>query len=190
MKNNFKNEMIAKVEELATKKVENGVEMTAENFNKFRNMIDNEEFGGKFTIVANKKNDKLFAVVYKTKKSNKLVIIRIVEVEKKVEKKATKKSVKGFTFKFKMLNDKGLDVHVAEFEMTNASQEEFNLFFSKVNEHINDDEILEHAKYENVVSTINGFTGKIVFPKIKGHSKDGYASYKKCVVAAKRDLRA
>lgn len=85
MATNFKNELMETVTAMGTE-VEGKLQITKRKLAKVQEMLV-EGFGGKFTLVSNKKDDTIHAIVYKTKKSDKIIILKVVEEPKK---KATK----------------------------------------------------------------------------------------------------
>jgi hypothetical protein len=187
MAKSMKNEMVTMVNGLATNVDGNVFEMTAKNFKKLDVEIGNGAFDGKFVVVKNNKVENMYAVVYKTKKSDRIVVIKVVKAEKKVTKK------NGFGFSFSMQNDRGLDCHFCEFEMVSANKKTLKDFLNCLNEKLKNSELGDlgaSAIYDMIDDVENGFAGRIVFIKIKGHSKDGYALYKKLLVEAKREFKA
>jgi hypothetical protein len=176
MRTNLKNEMINMVKANATKEVNGVYEMTAKKFEAVK-----ESLNEKFTVIDNKKDSKLHAVAYKTKKSEKLVIIKVV-----AETKATNNE---FKFSFEMLNDKGLETHCCEFNMEAKNEKVVKNFMERLNENIKNSGLGEEALFNLTVNADNNFSGQIIFPKIAGHSKDGYANYKKCLTATKREFK-
>jgi len=189
MKVNFKaqlKEMMVK--DLGAKEKEEVYVMTEENFLQLDAEIGNGGFEGKFIIKKSKKDKALFAVAYISKKSENVVVIRVKEV--KVIKVSSKKLVNALKLKTEMKKDTGINIHKASFEMKNTNDGNLlDKFIKLLNVEIETSGLGSEAQYENVDNTENGFSGYIDFPKIKGHSKDGYANYKKCMTEAKRKLR-
>lgn len=85
-KTNFKNEMVATVTAMGTE-VDGKLQITKKKLAKVQEMLI-EGFGGKFTLVTNKKDETTHAIVYKTKKSDRVIILKVVEEPKKKAIKA------------------------------------------------------------------------------------------------------
>ena len=142
--------------------------------------------------MSNKKDETLKAVAYKTKKSERLAVLKVAETKETKETKEIKKHVK---VKTEMQKDNGMSVHSAyvtiirdeSFVKTNDC---FERLVELVNEKIEEAALgfLAKAKMEGVVEDGRSCYGYIVFDKIKGHSKDGYAAYKKALSAARREF--
>lgn len=188
MKTTAKQEMMNVVERYAKKNGE-VYEVSKEDFEKLAAEVEAIE---KFVIVSNKKDETLKAVAYKTKKSERLAVLKVVETVETKETKEVKKHVKVRT---EMQKDNGMSVHSAY--VTIVKDESFvktNDYFERlvelVNEKIEEAALgfLAKAKMEGVVEDGRSCYGYIVFDKIKGHSKDGYAAYKKALSAARREF--
>lgn len=170
---------------------------------KYETLVKEVEALEKFTIKNNKKDENLKAIAYTSKKSENLVLIRIIEdkVEEVKIKKISKKSSSVFLkIKTEMLKDSGINYHKCLVTMrvakTLQDNGEFNLdrFLDTANKIINEEEILESATFEGetkINEDEDSITYKniICFPKIPKHSKDGYAKYKTCLTQAKKQIK-
>lgn len=163
----------------------------------------------KFVVKKNKEDDSLRAIAYKTKKSLNIIELKIiddeveeVEAEKKAEKKATKPA-SSIKIKTQMLKDAGLKNHECSIEMIIPAKSVdvdfkniWDNYIELVNKYIDEYGYLMNAKAESELEVSNNEQGDIVvksviaFPKIKGHSKDGYKNYKMSMVKAKKELKA
>lgn len=187
MKKSMKAEMIKLVEEASTKvDEEKNIYYVSElKIGKLEQEIAELE---KFLVINNKKDDTLRAVVYKTKKSNILVKIKIVK-ENTIKVGSENKVNCTFTFKFKMEKDAGMDSHIARFEMKADSEVVFEEFLKLINKNILTSKIGDLANYVDVKKVEDKYEGYIIFPKVKGMSKEAYSNYKKCVTDAKREMK-
>lgn len=204
-KTNMKQEMVAMVAAAAKKfdAEKNVYTMTQSKLAEVKANI-NEKF------VVKEKDDKA-AIAYASKKSENLVLIKVVADEKPAKKqsskkqqskkqdkadkqsKQTKKAAKEPKFKvsYAMQKDTGLAFHFCEFEMSGANEQQFDKFIELVNEKFA--EIFgqeSRIEYDCVDELEDGsYAGRVVFAKIKGHSKDGYAAYKKAMTEAKAAMK-
>lgn len=165
----------------------------------------------KFVVKKNKEDDSLRAIAYKTKKSQNIVELKIiddeveeVEAENKAEEKAAKPAT-SIKIKTKMNKDAGLSYHEAFIEMiipgnslARDVEEIFENYVGLVNDCISEYEIFKKDGMCQVTTELDVktdeagnmiVTGLLAFPKIKGHSKDGYKNYKMSMVKAKKELK-
>lgn len=194
-KTNMKQEMIAMVAAAAKKfdAEKNVYMMTQSKLAEVKANI-NKKF------IVKEKGDKA-AIAYASKKSENLVLIKVVADEKPAKKSSSKKQDKQakkaaakepkFKVTYTMQKDTGLAIHFCEFEMRGANEQQFEKFIGLVNEKFA--EIFGHGstiQYDGVDELDDGsYTGRIMFAKIKGHSKDGYAAYKKAMTEAKAAMK-
>lgn len=205
-KTNMKQEMVAMVAAAAKKfdAEKNVYTMTQSKLAEVKANI-NEKF------VVKEKDDKA-AIAYASKKSENLVLIKVVADEKPAKKQQSKKSTSKkqdkadkqskqtkkatakepkFKVSYAMQKDTGLAFHFCEFEMSGANEQQFDKFIELVNEKFA--EIFgqeSRIEYDCVDELEDGsYAGRVVFAKIKGHSKDGYAAYKKAMTEAKAAMK-
>lgn len=180
-------EMMMEVIRNNGKEVDGVFEITQEAFIKVTNEIEKL---GKFSIISNKKDDTLKAVAYTSKKSERLAVIKLVKESKKQQKSSV-------SIKTNMMKDEGLVYHKALVEIeTSGLAEVDNAAFVKFVTTVNDYIKKESAEFlccaelsEDVKGEEGKMKGYVLFPKVKGHSKDGYALYKKCMTLAKREMK-
>ena len=185
MKKSMKEMLIETVADMAKNREDNIFEVEERKLDELLKKVEKLE---KFTVIKNKKNDKLLAVAYKTKKSDRIVIIKIVEnVKQQVKTESRNNKI---LLKTVMEKDAGLAVHRAEFTIKNVKEGFLSDFLSAINDKIKDSKLGESAEMVDVEFKDGSYVGYIEFPKIKGHSKDGYANYKKCMTEAKKQMRA
>lgn len=163
---------------------------------KYESLVKEVEALEKFTIKNNKKDENLKAIAYTSKKSENLVLIRIVEDKKT---KTSKKSI-SMKIKTEMMKDTGINYHKCLVRMkiakTLQDKGEFTIdkFLDITNKIIEDEEILESATFEDETKVIEEddciiYENVICLPKIPKHSKDGYAKYKTCITQAKKEMK-
>lgn len=189
MKITAKQKMMNVVERYAKKNGE-VYEVSKKDFEKLTAEIEAIE---KFVIVSNKKDEALKAVAYKTKKSERLAVLKVVETRQ--EKKETKEAKKHVRVKTEMQKDNGMSMHIAYVTIVKdesfvKTDDYFERLVELVNKKIEEAALgfLAKANMEGVVEDGRSCYGYIVFDKIKGHSKDGYAAYKKALSAARREF--
>lgn len=205
-KTNMKQEMVAMVAAAAKAfdAEKNVYTMTQSKLAEVKANI-NEKF------VVKEKDDKA-AIAYASKKSENLVLIKVVADEKPAKKQSSKKQQSKkqdkadkqskqtkkaaakepkFKVSYAMQKDTGLAFHFCEFEMSGANEQQFDKFIELVNEKFA--EIFgqeSRIEYDCVDELEDGsYAGRVVFAKIKGHSKDGYAAYKKAMTEAKAAMK-
>lgn len=160
----------------------NGVNSVEVNeFEKARKEI---EAIGKFVIKTSKKEDGLYAIAYATKKSENLFIVKTFAEQKKAPK-----ATHSGRIHMEMLNDRGLSNHMAMVEMTGVTYDVFRKFLENVVCLTAENDLVAQATIVETEDSDDKYTAKFQFPKIKGHSKDGFAEYKKLMTIAKRSAK-
>lgn len=185
MRVNMKEKLLGLIEEASEGRKENEMFLVSDKSSKA--LLAAIEQLEKFVVKTNKEDESIKAIAYKTKKSQNLVVFKIV----KQKKESTKKQgiISKVTVKTKMAEDRGLKVHVANFKMYGATEEQFEKFLDIVNEGIKSLGYNEEALYEMVDNTEFGFEGSIVVNKIKGKSKEFYTDFKRSMTAAKKRIK-